>query len=93
MIATGGNMAIAKAPDDPYWRLYRQTALRRLGRPAEAVAAPADGAWPAPLFALHAGTATPEAVLAAATGEGQRSVHDVIAIEYWRCLRISVTPG
>lgn len=64
--------ALAKAPDDPYWRLYRLTALRRLGRPAEVMAAPADGAWPAPLFALHAGTATPEAVLAAATSEGRR---------------------
>ena len=51
--------AIAKAPDDPYWRLYRQTALRRLGRPAELIAAPADGVWPAPLFALQAGTASP----------------------------------
>ena len=65
--------AIDKAPDDPYWRLYRLTALRRLGRPAEAVAMPADGAWPAPLFALQAGTATPEAVLAAATTEGRRA--------------------
>jgi tetratricopeptide (TPR) repeat protein len=64
--------AIARAPDEPYWQLYRLTALRRLGRPAEAIAAPADGAWPAPLFALHAGTATPEAVLAAATTEGRR---------------------
>jgi hypothetical protein len=64
--------AAAKAPDEPYWQLYRLTALRRLGRPAEIIAAPADGAWPAPLFALQAGTATPEAVLAAATTEGRR---------------------
>ena len=63
--------AIEKAPDDPYWRLYRLTALKRLDRPAEAVDVP-PGDWPAPLFALHAGKATPETVLAAATTEGRR---------------------
>jgi tetratricopeptide (TPR) repeat protein len=63
--------AIERAPDDPYWRLYRLTALQRLGRPAEAAEA-ASGDWPAPLFALHAGKATPETVLAAATTEGRR---------------------
>ena len=31
-----------------------------------------DGAWPAPLFALQAGKADPETVLAAATTEGRR---------------------
>ena len=31
------------------------------------------GDWPAPLFALHAGKVTPEAVLAAATTEGRRT--------------------
>jgi tetratricopeptide (TPR) repeat protein len=28
--------AIAKEPNDPYWQLYRQIALRRLGKPADA---------------------------------------------------------
>jgi tetratricopeptide (TPR) repeat protein len=56
--AARARAAIAKAPDDPYWRLYRLTALRRLGRPLDAVEPPA-AAWPAPLFALLAGTATP----------------------------------
>jgi tetratricopeptide (TPR) repeat protein len=63
--------AIEKAPDDPYWKLYRLTALQRLGRPAEQVEVP-FGAWPAPLFSLHAGKATPETALEAATTEGRR---------------------
>jgi tetratricopeptide (TPR) repeat protein len=62
---------IEKAPNDPYWQLYRLTALKRLDRPVEPVDAP-SGDWPAPLFALHAGKATPETVLAAATTEGRR---------------------
>ena len=32
-----------------------------------------SAAWPAPLFALLAGTATPDAVLAAATTDGRRA--------------------
>lgn len=63
---------IAAAPDDPYWRLYCRTALRRLGRPIDTAAVPAAGAWPAPLFALQAGTVAPETVLAAADTEGRR---------------------
>jgi hypothetical protein len=62
---------IEKAPNDPYWQLYRLTALKRLDRPVGPVDAP-SGDWPAPLFALHAGKATPETVLAAATTEGRR---------------------
>jgi tetratricopeptide (TPR) repeat protein len=68
----GIERAIEKAPDDPYWRLYRLTALQRLGRPADNVTVP-FGAWPAPLFSLHAGKATPETVLEAATTEGRRA--------------------
>jgi tetratricopeptide (TPR) repeat protein len=64
--------AIETQPDDPYWRLYRLTALRRLGRPVDAAPVPADGAWPAPLFALQAGKSNSEMVLAAATTEGRR---------------------
>jgi tetratricopeptide (TPR) repeat protein len=65
--------AIEGAPDDPYWRLYRRTALRRLDRPTEDAAVPTDGAWPAPLFALQAGKATPDWVLAAADTPGRRA--------------------
>jgi tetratricopeptide (TPR) repeat protein len=65
--------AIAKAPADPYWQLYRLTALRKLGRPLGPIAVPAGGDWPAPLFALLAGEAAPEAVLAAATTDGRRA--------------------
>jgi len=64
--------AIEAHPDDPYWRLYRLTALRRLGRLGDAAAAAADGPWPAPLFALLAGKTNAEMVLAAATTEGRR---------------------
>jgi tetratricopeptide (TPR) repeat protein len=63
--------AIAANPDDPYWRLYRLTALRRLGRPVDGAEVP-EGAWPAPLFALLTGKTNPETVLAAATTEGRR---------------------
>lgn len=66
--------AIAKAPDDPYWRLYRLAALKRLGRPLGAVAVSVRGAaWPRPLFELLAGRATADAVLAAATTDGRRA--------------------
>jgi tetratricopeptide (TPR) repeat protein len=65
--------AIAKAPADPYWPLYRLTALKRLGRPLGAVAMPVGDAWPRPLFDLLAGQATPDAVLAAATTDGRRA--------------------
>jgi tetratricopeptide (TPR) repeat protein len=66
--------AIAKAPADPYWSLYRLTALKRLGRPLDAAPAPAMGdVWPRPLFELLAGQATEDAVLAAATTDGRRA--------------------
>jgi tetratricopeptide (TPR) repeat protein len=64
--------AIASSPGDPHWRLYRLTALRRLGRPVEAAEASADGGWPAPLFALLAGKADPDTVLAAADRPDRR---------------------
>jgi tetratricopeptide (TPR) repeat protein len=64
---------IEATPGDPYWRLYRLTALRRLGRPPEGAEPPANAAWPAPLLALHAGTATPDAVLANADTPGRRA--------------------
>lgn len=54
--------AIAKEPNDPYWRLYRLTALRRLGKPSETMEPASDDAWPAPLFALHRGDSSEGAI-------------------------------
>lgn len=66
--------AIAKAPADPYWQLYRLTALKRLGRPLGDVAMPRKGvAWPGPLFDLLAGRATADAVLSAADTDNRRA--------------------
>lgn len=65
--------AIARAPGDLYWALYRLTALKRLGRPLGTIEMPAGDAWPKPLFALLAGQAAPEDVLAAATTDGRRA--------------------
>lgn len=47
--------ALAEKPDDPYLQLYRLTALRRLGRPANVKGLALPAAWPGPLLALHAG--------------------------------------
>jgi len=52
--------AIAKDPHEPYWQLYRLTALRRLGHPVPAVETPAGAAWPAVLIDLQCGRATPD---------------------------------
>jgi len=65
--------AADKAPGDPYWALYRLTALKRLGRPLGTIEMPRGDAWPKPLFALLAGQATPEDVLAAAETDGRRA--------------------
>ena len=66
--------AIEKAPTDPYWRLYRLAALKRLGRPLDAMAMPGgSAAWPHPLFDLLAGRVKPDAVLAAATTDARRA--------------------
>ena len=67
--------AIEKEPSDPYWRLYRLTALVRLGRtakPSDAGFAATD-AWPGPLFAVHAGQLAAEAALQRATTAFQRA--------------------
>lgn len=63
--------ALAKAPHDPYWSLYRLTALRRLGRPAGPIEVPAVDEWPAPLIALHAGKTTASHVLKRAEPRGR----------------------
>jgi tetratricopeptide (TPR) repeat protein len=62
--------ALLAEPGDPFWKLYRLTALRRLGRP-ETSGCPAKlDAWPAPLLALHSGLVSADEVLSlAATGE------------------------
>ncbi len=39
--------AIAREPDDRYWRLYRETALSRLGKPGDAAGLVPMGAHPA----------------------------------------------
>lgn len=66
--------AIARAPADPYWRLYRLTALKRLHRPLDGMAPPSgSAAWPRPLFDLLAGLSTADDVLAAATSDGRRA--------------------
>jgi tetratricopeptide (TPR) repeat protein len=64
--------AIESSPDDPYWRLYRLPTLRRLGGPADVSESHVHGAWPTPLFALLAGKADPDSVLAAADRDGRR---------------------
>ena len=65
--------ALARAPDDPYWRLYRLTALRRLGKPLGEVHVPAHDGWPAPLIALQAGKTGTDDVLKRAAGRARRA--------------------
>lgn len=67
--------ALEKEPGDPYWRLYRLTSLRRLGR---SVGQPelermADVAWPGPLLALHAGHLSADEALTRADNQGRRA--------------------
>jgi tetratricopeptide (TPR) repeat protein len=57
-------LALAKEPANPYWLLYRLTAGRLTGAPADPVANPGGAPWPAALLALHAGQATEQGVLA-----------------------------
>lgn len=56
--------AIARDPNEPYWNLYRLTAMKRLGRPIGAADQSSGEAWPALLIALCFGKATAEQVLA-----------------------------
>lgn len=70
--------ALEKEKTDPYWRLYRLTALRRLGRQvvpndtAEVTGGTPKG-WPGPLLALHTGKLAGEQVLAQADNDGRRA--------------------
>ncbi|HEY6980688.1 tetratricopeptide repeat protein [Reyranella sp.] len=65
--------ALAKEPCDPYWRLYRLTALGRLGRPAMPDAKPSLDSWPNPLLWLHAKGLSTEEVLARADNGERRA--------------------
>lgn len=56
-------LAVAKEPGNPYWLLYRLTAARLAGVPAEPVTLPADDRWPTLLLAFRTGQATDEALL------------------------------
>ena len=57
---------------NPYWPLYRLTAQRRLGRLSN-IEAPADGAWPMPVVAFHAGKIDETALLASADTAARRA--------------------
>jgi tetratricopeptide (TPR) repeat protein len=66
--------AIVRQPGNPYWPLYRLTAMRRLGRqPEPAHAARTEGEWPMPLMALHAGKLDQSEVLARANNPKRRA--------------------
>ena len=55
-------LARTKEPANPYWLLYRLTAARLAGVPAQPVAVSAGDPWPAMLIAFQAGQATEEAL-------------------------------
>jgi tetratricopeptide (TPR) repeat protein len=65
--------AIEKDPKNPYWRLFRLTAMMRLGKSIDACDAPVLEEWPAPLIALYAGHATAEEILLQATPSERRT--------------------
>ena len=65
--------ALAKAPNDPYWQLYRLTALRRLGRHPGPIDVPSRGDWPVSVIALHAGELDAEEVLKRANTPHRRA--------------------
>ncbi|MFI5000703.1 MAG: tetratricopeptide repeat protein [Reyranellales bacterium] len=67
------NRALAKEPGDPYWELYRLTALRRLDAAAPALDAGSADLWPAPLIALHGGRISEEELLQRADTDGRRA--------------------
>jgi len=85
--------AIAAEPDEPYWRLYRATALLRLGQPVKDAPVPLDGPWPAPLFAVQAGRlGPPDAVLGMAKTDGQRA-EALFQLERWQDVVDSAPPA
>lgn len=68
---------IGGAPVDAYWRLYRLTALVRLGAASGGVIGPvetpAGAGWPAPLLELHAGKISADEVRRLAKTDNQRA--------------------
>jgi tetratricopeptide (TPR) repeat protein len=71
-------LACAKAPGNLYWQLYRQTAARLAGVPAEPCivedgVVEDDGQWPAMLLAYQAGKVTEEALLCQANSPGRHA--------------------
>lgn len=56
-------LAAAKEPRNTYWLIYRLTAARLAGAPAEPVTRPADDRWPTLLLAFRTGQVTEEALL------------------------------
>jgi tetratricopeptide (TPR) repeat protein len=65
--------ALEKEPCDPYWQLYRLTALRRLGRSAMSDAKPPLDAWPGPLVAAYVNGRSAEELLALADNPERRT--------------------
>jgi Flp pilus assembly protein TadD len=66
-------LACAKEPNNPYWLLYRVTAARLAGAPAEPTAPAADDRWPTMLLAFHLGQVTEEALLGRANSPGRHA--------------------
>ncbi len=82
--------AVAKEPNDPYWRLYRVAALRRLGAPVETTGGASSGAWPLPLIAFHAGGMTEAEVLRRAdTNERRVEALFQLGVAAWAVDRIA----
>jgi tetratricopeptide (TPR) repeat protein len=71
--------ALEKEPNDPYWHIYRLTALQRLGQPTSAACPQSLEDWPAPLAALHAGR-LPEADVLQRAGNGERRAEALFQI-------------
>lgn len=65
--------ALMKEPADPYWRLYRETARRRLGLPAAGIETSLPEVWPTPLLHLHAGSASEDEVVKQAHTRDRRT--------------------
>ena len=86
--------AVAKEPNDPYWRLYRLAVLRRLGTPVESADTAPSDPWPGPLFALHAGRMTGVEVLRRAdTNERRAEALFQLGVAAWAVNRVAALRG